>query len=169
MFARPVALSPLAQMMCVDSATWLPDDLLLKADKMTMATSVELRVPLLDHRILAFAAALPDRFKVSGWALKRVLKAALRGTVPDVVLDRPKTGFPVPYAPWLRNELRDFVADSIKARDGGLDAYLQPAAVSRLLAANVADGSCPKEVFSLLVLALWHRQFAGSRVLAQAA
>ncbi len=81
-------------MLYVDTNSWLPDDLLIKADKMTMATSVELRVPLLDSRLLEFAATLPPNFKVSGWQTKRVLKAALRQFVPDEVLKRRRDGIP---------------------------------------------------------------------------
>ena len=75
--------SLLNRMLYLDTKTWLPDDLLVKADKMTMATSVELRVPLLDYQVLEFAASLPERYKVSGWRLKRILKAALRRSIPQ--------------------------------------------------------------------------------------
>ena len=105
----------LHKMLYVDTKTWLPDDLLVKADKMTMATSVELRVPLLDHELMEFAASLPPSFKVRGRSLKRVLKAALEESVPRAILDRKKTGFPVPYDRWLRTELGDFVADTVLA------------------------------------------------------
>ncbi|GAB4114331.1 MAG: amidotransferase 1, exosortase A system-associated [Acidobacteriota bacterium] len=100
-FSRVDGADDLSRMLYVDSVTWLPDDLLVKADKMTMATSVELRVPLLDHQVLEFAASLPPEFKVSGWSMKRVLKAVLKERVPSPILLRKKTGFPVPYERWL--------------------------------------------------------------------
>jgi asparagine synthase (glutamine-hydrolysing) len=156
-------------MLYVDTNTWLPDDLLLKADKMTMAASVELRVPLLDYQVLEFAAALPERYKVSGWLLKRILKAALRGSVPETILDRKKTGFPVPYDTWMRHELYEFVVDCISSREGGLDTHFRPAAIAGLLERHRQDGTHAKEVFSLLTLALWHRQFLGAHAMAQAA
>ena len=96
LFERLEGISPLNQMLYVDTKSWLPDDLLVKADKITMATSVELRVPLLDFQVLEFAAALPQDYKVSGWRLKRILKAALEESVPQEILNRKKTGFPVP-------------------------------------------------------------------------
>ena len=91
----------LSKMLYLDSKTWLPDDLLVKADKITMGSSLELRVPLLDHKVLEFAATLPADFKVKGWETKRVLRRALRRVLPKEVLQRKKAGFPVPYAAWL--------------------------------------------------------------------
>ncbi len=89
--------SVLNRMLYVDTKTSLPDDLLLKADKMTMANSIELRVPLLDHKILEFAASLPENLKVRGLTTKYIAKSALRKTVPQEIFDRKKAGFPVPY------------------------------------------------------------------------
>jgi asparagine synthase (glutamine-hydrolysing) len=100
-------------MLYLDTKTWLPDDLLVKADKMSMATSVELRVPLLDFQILEFAASLPHRYKVRGWELKRILKAALNQSVPKKIINRKKTGFPVPYDYWIRNEIKELVFETI--------------------------------------------------------
>ena len=84
----------LDQMLYIDTKTWLPDDLLIKADKMTMANSLELRVPLLDHRLLEFAASLPANFKLKGFALKYIWKKALSKRVPTSILKRKKAGFP---------------------------------------------------------------------------
>jgi asparagine synthase (glutamine-hydrolysing) len=81
-------------MLLVDTKSWLPDDLLIKADKITMGNSLELRVPLLDHEVMEFAARLPSCYKVSGLETKRILKRAFRGLVPREILDRKKTGFP---------------------------------------------------------------------------
>ncbi|MGZ8171700.1 MULTISPECIES: asparagine synthase (glutamine-hydrolyzing) [Methylobacter] len=151
----------LNRMLYVDTKTWLPDDLLVKADKMTMAASVELRVPLLDYRVLEFAASLPLHYKVNGWKLKRILKAALVETVPQEILNRKKTGFPVPYDDWMRKEMKDFVFDTILATNAGLDSYFCKEALTNLLQSHQKGKGYSKEVFSLLVLALWHQQFAG--------
>ncbi|MDD4905023.1 MAG: asparagine synthase (glutamine-hydrolyzing) [Methylobacter tundripaludum] len=151
----------LSRMLYVDTKTWLPDDLLVKADKMTMAASVELRVPLLDYRVLEFAASLPLHYKVNGWKLKRILKAALVETVPQEILNRKKTGFPVPYDDWMRKEMKDFVFDTILATNAGLDSYFCKDALTNLLQSHQKGKGYSKEVFSLLVLALWHQQFAG--------
>ena len=151
--------SPLNRMLYIDTKTWLPDDLLIKADKMTMATSVELRVPLLDFQVLEFAASLPQRFKVWGWSTKRILKASLEESVPAVILKRKKTGFPVPYDRWLCNEMQDFVRDTILVQNGVLDTYFSKIRVRELLEAHQHTGQGSKTVFCLLVLGLWHQVF----------
>ncbi len=151
--------SLLNQMLYVDTKTWLPDDLLVKADKMTMANSIELRVPLLDHVVLEFAASLPPEFKVSGRETKRILKAAFARTLPEEILTRKKAGFPVPYESWLRGELKQQVEDVLLSDRCLSRGYFKKAEVARLLELNFRDGSFAKEVFCLLVLELWHRAF----------
>ena len=158
---RADSSSMLGRMLYVDTMSWLPDDLLVKADKMTMATSVELRVPLLDHRVMEFAAALPARYKVQGLQLKRILRAAVAPIVPQAILQRPKAGFPVPYDRWLRHELRDYVHDTLLSADALSSAWVSRPAVAGLLEAHRRGERVGKDVFSLLVLELWHRQFIG--------
>ncbi len=150
--------SVLDHMLYVDTKTWLPDELLLKADKMTMATSTELRVPLLDSRVLEFAASLPSEFKVRNWSTKRVLRAALRDAVPPEILRRKKAGFPVPYASWLKSELKGFVSDVLLG-DSAISQYLNKDQLRRLVLEAPERTTAPKEIFSLLVLELWHQQF----------
>jgi asparagine synthase (glutamine-hydrolysing) len=149
----------LNQMLYVDSKTWLPDDLLVKADKITMANSLELRVPLLDHVVLEFAASLPPEFKVRGRETKRILKATFAKSLPEEILKRKKAGFPVPYESWLRDELKKKVEDVLLSDRCLSRGYFQKAEVSRLLEANSREGKFAKEIFCLLVLELWHRTF----------
>jgi asparagine synthase (glutamine-hydrolysing) len=162
LFSRVKGQPLLNQMLYVDTKSWLPDDLLVKADKMTMATSIELRVPLLDHQVLEFAARLPVDYKVKGFELKRVLKAALSDSVPAEILKRKKTGFPVPYEHWMRNELRDFIFDTILAKGAFSASYFSRSEVRAILEAYQRGERLAKEVFSLLVLELWHMKFMGS-------
>jgi asparagine synthase (glutamine-hydrolysing) len=157
LFEQLQGLPRLHQMLQVDTKTWLPDDLLIKADKMTMATSVELRVPLLDSDVLEFAASLPPSFKVRGWPPKRVLRAALADRVPPPLLKRKKIGFPVPYDGWLRNELADQVDDLL--HDSALADYFERDAVEDIVAAHRRGEGGSQEVFSLMVLSLLQRQF----------
>ena len=158
--ARPVENeSLLNRMLYVDSKTWLPDDLLVKADKMTMANSLELRVPLLDHKILEFAASLPADFKVRGRETKRVLKAAFAKVLPAEILNRRKAGFPVPYESWLRREFKNQIRDILLSDRALSRGYFERNEINRLLCANEREGGLAKEVFSLLVLELWHQQF----------
>ena len=159
--------SSLNCMLYVDTKTCLPDDLLVKADKMTMAASVELRVPLLDIQILEFAASLPPRFKVKGLATKRILKAALADSVPREILNRKKTGFPVPYDRWLKNELKDFVSETILNQNSQLTGYFTKDGLTKLLQTHQRGEGCSQEVFSLLVLELLSQQFVSGRSLPQ--
>jgi len=151
----------LNQMLCVDTHSWLPDDLLVKADKMTMAASVELRVPLLDHHVLEFAAKLPLAHKARGRSMKRVLAKTLEAVVPAEILNRKKAGFPVPYDRWMRGELREFVRDTLTATSSFCRHYFDAGAVQRILDGHAAGRGGSKEVFSLLVLELWNAQFMG--------
>ena len=156
----------LNQMLYIDTKTWLPDDLLVKADKITMANSLELRVPLLDHRVLEFAATLPIDYKVKGFTTKRILKKAFERQVPPEILKRKKTGFPVPYALWLRGNLKDYVRDVLLSNKALQRGYFRKAAIERILARHQNGDQVAKEIFSLLTIQLWHEQFADAVPLA---
>jgi asparagine synthase (glutamine-hydrolysing) len=151
----------LSKMLYVDVKTWLPDKLLIKADKMTMANSVELRVPLLDHKVLEFAASLAEGYKVHNFTTKYIVKKALWGRIPAEILDRKKAGFPVPYHSWLRGDLKDWLRGILLDRATLARGYFRQNAVEKLLAENLRSGAYPKELFSLAVLELWHREFLG--------
>ena len=94
-------------MLEVDVNTYLPGDLITKIDIATMAYALEARSPLLDHELMEFAASIPAELKVRGREKKWIFREALRGWLPDEILDRPKQGFSVPIADWFRNDLRD--------------------------------------------------------------
>ncbi len=149
----------LNRMLYVDTKTWLPDDLLVKADKITMANSVELRVPLLDHKILEFAASLPPSYKLHGFATKYIAKRALRDRVPAEIINRPKRGFPVPYDSWLRGAMKNWLHELLLDRSTLARGYFRQRAMEGLLAENAQSGRYSKELFSLAVLELWHREF----------
>ena len=161
--ARAAAYGWLNKMLYVDTNTWLPDNLLIKADKMTMANSVELRVPFLDHKVLEFAARLPRNQKVRGWAMKYLAKRALRGYVPDEILSRRKAGFPVPYEFWLRNSLRKWVSEILLDRKTLSRGYFKRSAIEELMKQNLGGPNYAKEIFSLVVLEMWHRAFVDHR------
>jgi asparagine synthase (glutamine-hydrolysing) len=151
--------SLLDQMLYLDTKTWLPDDLLVKADKMTMANSLELRVPLLDHAVLEFAASLPPDYKICNGQTKRVLKAVFSKVLPEQILTRKKAGFPVPYDSWLRSQFKDGVRDILLSSRALSRGYFRKNEVERLLCDHQRSGKFPKEVFSLLVLEVWHQNF----------
>jgi len=149
----------LEKMMYVDTKIWLPDDLLIKADRMTMANSVELRVPFLDHKVLEFAARLPRKQKVRGWKMKYLLKKALARHIPTEILHRRKVGFPVPYENWLRHDLKDQFMDILLDSKSLSRGYFRKSAVQDLFESNSPSSPCSSEIFSLVVLELWHRAF----------
>jgi asparagine synthase (glutamine-hydrolysing) len=158
-FSAVDGLKDLDRMLYVDTKTWLPDDLLIKADKITMANSLELRVPLLDHRVLEFAASLPVDFKLKGFTTKYILKKALSGRIPRAIRDRKKTGFPVPYESWIRRDLKDTVWSVLTDPKTVKRGYFRQDAVEGLMKANSNGSDYSKEIFSLLTLELWHRTF----------
>jgi asparagine synthase (glutamine-hydrolysing) len=100
----------------VDQAYYLPDDILYKADRMSMAHSLEVRPPFLDHRIVEFAASLPQNLKIRGLKQKFVLKELMRGKLPEFVLNRKKTGFDIPTHEWFRGPLRELLLDTLSTR-----------------------------------------------------
>ena len=166
-FSKVNGLKDLDRMLYVDTKTWLPDDLLIKADKMTMANSLELRVPLLDHQVLEFAASLPASFKLNGFTTKHILKKALSQRIPREIRDRKKTGFPVPYDTWLRADLKETVWAVLTDPRTVQRGYFRQEAIEGLLKHNSKGGDWSKEIFSLLTLELWHRTFLSSHKVAR--
>jgi asparagine synthase (glutamine-hydrolysing) len=112
-FAAVAGCDPLDQATYVDIKTWMVDDIMVKADRTSMANSLEVRCPLLDHRIVEFAARLPPELKLKGFDKKHVLKASQRGRLPDAVLDRKKQGFNAPLSQWLLGPLRPLAQEAI--------------------------------------------------------
>src|SRR2546430_11688512 len=103
----------LDSMLDADVNNYLPDDLLVKMDVATMAHSLEGRSPFLDHKVMEFMARVPARLKLRHGENKYLLKSALRGVLPDPILDRPKMGFGIPLGSWLRGSLKELMVDSI--------------------------------------------------------
>jgi len=161
-FSRTVGKPALNKMLYVDTKTWLPDDLLLKADKITMANSVELRVPLLDHRVLEFAARLPAKYKVNYFTTKYLLKKALKDRIPSAILNRKKMGFPVPLESWLKEDLRDYVCEILLDRRTLERGYFDKSFLQTLANEHARTADHATEMFSLLTLELWHRTFIDS-------
>jgi asparagine synthase (glutamine-hydrolysing) len=147
-------------MLDVDVQTYLPDDLLVKMDIATMASSLEARSPLLDHELMEFAASLPANCKVRGREKKVALRAALRGWIPDEIVDAPKRGFRLPLGDWFRCELHDYASDVLLDRQAVGRGYFREEYVRDLLQrhnAGVQDHS--QGIWSLLMFELWHQTF----------
>ena len=149
----------LKKMLYVDTKTWLPDRLLLKADKMTMANSLELRVPLLDHKVLEFSAGLLDKQKLNGIKTKYIFKKILKNRIPDEIIKRKKAGFSTPYVSWLQNN-KIFVTDILMDNRTTERGYFNKKAIQELLLNQwMSAGKYSEEIFNLLTLELWHRSF----------
>jgi len=149
-----------------DLNNYLPDDILTKVDRMTMAHSVEARPPLLDHRLVEFAATVPARFRLRDGTTKYLFKQAMRAVVPDRIIDRQKQGFAVPLAKWLRGDLATFARDillSDRAAQRGLFNLRQ---VERLLRLNHHGRDLDLQLWTMLSLELWCRRFLDQRVAA---
>jgi asparagine synthase (glutamine-hydrolysing) len=159
-FQRPNGRSTLLdRLLYADMKTYLVE-LLMKQDQMSMAASIESRVPFLDHKLVEFVAGLPDDWKLAGLTTKRVLRESLKGLLPEQILKRPKMGFPVPFGPWMRSEWRAVAYDVLLDRRSRERGIVEPRAVERLLddhAGGRTDGAA--RIWSLLNLELWHRTF----------
>jgi asparagine synthase (glutamine-hydrolysing) len=157
--------SALNRMLYVDTHVWLPDDLLLKADKITMANQLELRVPFLDHRMVEFASRLPQAAKLSGGVGKALLRQLMTGKVPAPILSREKKGFPVPTERWLRSELRDWVNDSLLSSGSAIRDYMNTDVVKKVVDQHQqGHTSREQELWTLLVFDTWHRTFMKNRI-----
>ncbi|MCL4695863.1 MAG: asparagine synthase (glutamine-hydrolyzing) [Burkholderiaceae bacterium] len=154
----------LNRLFAVDAETQLPDDLLLLTDKMSMAVSLECRVPLLDHELVEMAAAIPGGLKARGGQLKYLMKKALASQLPDDILHRAKRGFGTPMGAWLKTELLAVVRELLSPAVVRHRGLFRPEAVSALLAdhgANRSDGT--DALLALLNLEVWSRIYLDGR------
>jgi len=159
-WADTEGLPPLERMLELDRRIWLPDDLLVKADKMTMATSQELRVPFLDHRLIEWAAGLPPRAKLRSGVGKWLLREAARERLPAECTAPGKRGFTVPVSNWFRRQLHGPVRDALLSADSLARARFGEKAVRRLLDEHLRGKTDRKEeLYSLWVLELWRKRF----------
>jgi asparagine synthase (glutamine-hydrolysing) len=143
-----------------DIQLYLPDDLLVKMDIASMANSLEVRSPFLDHEVVEFAASLPTRLKLRGMIQKYIIKRGMKGVLPDRILRRRKMGFGVPIDRWLRTDLRQMAFDVLLDRRAVQRGFFKPEVVRRYLeehTAGVRHHHVP--LWSMLMLELWHRMF----------
>ena len=166
-YAESADWDPVARMQHVDLFTWLRGDILVKADKMTMANSLELRVPFLDPEVFAVASRLPVDAKITRTTTKYALRRALEPIVPPHVLNRPKLGFPVPIRHWLRTgPLLEWAHEMLNA--SATDNLIDASAVRRMLdehRCGTADHS--RRLWTVLIFMLWHAIFVEHSVVPQ--
>ena len=154
----------LDRIMYFDLKTSLPEQLLLLSDKMSMACSLEVRVPYLDYRVVEYAARIPTHMKIRGRSLRHVQRQAFRGRLPASVLHRRKRGFGAPIGAWLRGDLREMIGDLLGRerlqRQGLFDAARVDALVDAHLRMRI-DGT--DAILALLTFQLWYDAYLGSR------
>lgn len=163
-FDEAQAMTQLDRLLSVDTHSYLPDDLLVKVDRATMAHGLEARSPLLDHKVVEFAAALPIRQKVRNGETKYVLREAMRGTLPDPVLTREKKGFAVPIDRWFREECRELLRESLLNTRATERGYFQPTHIQNLIHEHEqGKANHGARLYALLMLELWHREYVDKR------
>lgn len=149
----------LRRMLYIDIKTWLPDDILLKSDRMTMAASVELRAPFLDHQLAEFCFSLPDSYKIRGNRGKYILHEIMRDELPQEILHRKKMGFPVPVSSWLGKELKLKARRILMSKRALERNYFREEYINRLFERIDRGEDLGRRIFSLLVLELWHQKY----------
>ena len=140
-----------------DFAAYLPGDLLAKVDIATMANSLELRSPFLDVNVVEWGICLPHRFKIKGFETKHILKDVARSLVPSELIDRPKMGFGIPRAEWLRSGLRELVIDTLTDNIATQRGWFNANEVKKVIEIHMAGEDRDSILWPILMLELWAR------------
>ena len=157
-FSQAPSPQPLAQQQYTDIKTYLAENILTKVDRMSMATSLEARVPFLDHRIVEFGVNLPPQFKLQRGRTKILLREAMRNRLPDLVLEKPKQGFSIPLKHWLQNSLNPLMHDLLAESCIQQRGYFNPKTVSRwMLEHEQGRFNHSHRLWALMVFELWHQ------------
>lgn len=152
--------NPVDNLLYLDSKTYLPGDILTKVDRMSMAVSLEARVPLLDHKLIEFVTQIPASLKLKGLETKYIFRQAVKGMVPDEILNRPKQGFGVPIEEWINKQLREKIHETLSESRTMERGYFEKSYITTLLdehSRRRRDHSY--SLWVLLMLELWHREF----------
>jgi asparagine synthase (glutamine-hydrolysing) len=160
-FADCEGAAMLSRLQYVDQRVYLADDILVKVDRTSMAHSLEAREPLLDHKLVEFAATIPPELQLRGLRKKYLLKRAMAHRLPGQILNRKKGGFNVPVPAWLRTDLRDYVRDVLSEKRLREQGFFHPAYVHQMIRDHAdlrVDYS--RNLWGLLIFALWHERFA---------
>jgi len=158
-FETKNADSLLNRMLYVDVKTYL-QELLMKQDQMSMAASIESRVPFLDHKLVEFTARLPQRLKLRrGWTTKYILRQSMKGLLPEPILRRSKMGFPVPVGSWFRGQFKAVIDEYLLSERASSRGLFEPACVRRLIAEHQAGANHSERLWALVNFEMWLRQF----------
>jgi len=163
-FASCPSADVLNRLIHVDSCVQLPDDMLSKVDRTSMAHSLEVRVPLLDRRLVSFMASLPSRYKVSGFRLKHLFKNVARHIVPKEIINRRKAGFTVPIAQWIAKDLNGLVREQLSTSKLREQGFFDPAVVNTMLTEHESQKrDYGRTLWALLVFGLWYEGYCGTQ------
>jgi asparagine synthase (glutamine-hydrolysing) len=144
----------------VDQSYYLPDDILYKCDRMSMAHSLEVRPPFLDHRIVEFAGTLPQHLKVNGSKTKFVMRELLKAKLPDPILNRRKEGLDIPAHDWLRGPLRPLLQQELGPESVAKVGIFHPAAIQNLVTRHLRrEANLGYHLWGLLTLHLWVKRW----------
>lgn len=159
--AKCDADSLLNRLLYADTKTYL-QELLMKQDQMSMAASIESRVPFLDHKLVEFTARLPERMKLRGGITKYILRESMKGILPESILTRPKMGFPVPVGAWFRGPFKNVIDDYVLSERALERGIFDPAFVLSLVKRHDAGEDHSERLWSLVNFEIWQRQFLDS-------
>jgi asparagine synthase (glutamine-hydrolysing) len=158
----PQFYTPLSYMMAIDYVTYLPDDILQKVDRAAMSVSLEGREPFLDHRVIEWAARLPDDFKYRNGIKKYILREIVYDYLPKEMMNRPKMGFAVPVEKWLMHDLRDVVETYLNQKAVREEGVLNPAATENLKKQFYGGRSeYGVKLWHLLMFRMWSEKWMG--------
>ncbi|WP_166240594.1 asparagine synthase (glutamine-hydrolyzing) [Paenibacillus turpanensis] len=157
-YKKTTHLDPVTRMQYIDMNLWMPGDILMKADKMTMAHSLELRVPFLDVEMFDVARRIPASQRIADGTTKAVFRKAMQGIVPDFIMNRPKLGFPVPLRDWVKGERGVQMFEQIQS--SGIEDYFQMGYVRKMLENHrEGRGDYARKLWVVYMFALWHRAY----------
>ena len=156
--AETDAKSLLDRLLYADIKTYL-HELLMKQDQMSMAASIESRVPFLDHKLVEFTSRLPERMKLRGWTTKYILRESMKGVLPETILSRPKMGFPVPIGKWFREDYHSVVDEYVLGKRSLERGHFDEAYLRALVNRHDAGEDHSERLWSLVNFEMWQRQF----------
>ena len=145
----------------MDQKTYLLDQFLVKSDRMSMASSLEVRVPILDHRLVEFAASIPARYKLKGLTTKWALRRLMKGKLPEGIVRGSKKGFSPPIPSWIAGSLKSFLEEMLSEESIRKTGLLEPRAVTRLMKEHFEKKKDHhRRLWAVLNFILWHRKWS---------